>query len=544
MPTRLPLAGRLATLLFVAGLVARPPSAEAQDPTPQPTPPASPSPAPPPSAAPDLLLDKLRQMEEKLDALSSQNAKLSQDNQKLAEQYEALAGKVEGQARPSGAGEGSSSGGMTGAGDAKTSGGEGSPAGSGSSNSAGGGSKASGGDPTTSGRAQVIGNRYLKPLNLTHQYDYENDGFRFATDDDEIELRIRAMSQVDIRVYQQKDQSPISGGIFNPRTRIYFEGQFSKPIKYEFSFQNFYDVVQLLDAYLDFSYDPRFAVRVGRYKNPYTYEWYRIHIWDLLAPERSLFSNNFESNRRFGVMAHGDLFRNRLEYAVGSFDGQRNGFSEFGNSQDVSAFLNFKPFYNEEGSPLRDLQVGGSVDAGYENNPLSPAVLRLTTSPSGLDLTSTSAINTANVPFLAFNSNVRERGERALWELHAAYFYKGLTLLAAWDSGYQGYGIGPASAPATPVKVPTSGYFAQIGYIVTGETIRDRTLIDPLRPFDLRKGRFGLGALELTARFSELELGRQVFNGGLADPNLWSRQAHTTDVGFNWYLNKFVKVGS
>ncbi len=544
MPTRPSLAVGLATLLLVAGMVARPPIAGAQAPAAlPPTPPVNPGPAPSPSPSvgPELL-DRFRQMEQKLDALSNQNAQLSQENRRLAEQYDALAGEGKGKAQPPGDASPFSSGGTTGGKDGDAPGGGGSSGGGGGSQSTGGGSKSSGGDPTTSGRAQVVGNRNLNPIKLITEYDYGDDGFRIATTDDEIELRIRAMSQVDSRVYQQRNQSPVSGGIFNPRSRIYFEGQFSKPIKYEFSFQNFYDTVQLLDAYLDFSYDPRFAVRIGRYKNPHTYEFYRIHIWDLLAPERSLFANNFEANRRFGVMAHGDLFQNRVEYAVGSFNGARNSFQEFNNSQDVSAFLNFKPFYNNEGSFLRDLQVGGSVDAGNENNPLNPAVLKLSTSPSGVALSSNSAVNTANVPFLAFNNNVRELGERALWELHVAYYYKGLTLLAAWDSGFQNYGFGSGTATSPQVKVPTSGYFVQAGYIVTGETIRDRTLIDPLRPFDLRKGRFGLGALELTARFSELELGKQVFTGGLADPNLWTRQAQMTDVGFNWYLNKFVKV--
>jgi hypothetical protein len=44
-------------------------------------------------------------------------------------------------------------------------------------------------------------------------------------------------------------------------------------------------------------------------------------------------------------------------------------------------------------------------------------------------------------------------------------------------------------------------------------------------------------ALELTARFSELDLGRQVFTGGIADPNLWTNKAQMIDVGFNSYLN-------
>ena len=90
---------------------------------------------------------------------------------------------------------------------------------------------------------------------------------------------------------------------------------------------------------------------------------------------------NFEGQRRFGLMAHGSAFDKRLEYAVGSFNGQRNGFVEFNSSQDIMAFLNFKPFYNREDSLLRDLHLGGSVDAGIENNPLSPAFLTTSAPP-------------------------------------------------------------------------------------------------------------------------------------------------------------------
>jgi phosphate-selective porin OprO and OprP len=196
------------------------------------------------------------------------------------------------------------------------------------------------------------------------------------------------------------------------------------------------------------------------------------------------------------------------------------------------AFLNFKPFYNREDSLLRDLHFGGSVDAGIENNPLSPAFLTTSAPPAPGAL----APGSSAVPFLAFNNGVMERGFRALWELHMAYYYQGLSLLGAWDSGFQDYALG-RSGPA-PIRVPTGGYFVQAGYILTGETIRDRTLIDPLSPFDLRPGHFGLGAFEVTARFSQLQLGRQVFSGGLARTN----EAQMVDVGFNWYLNKFLKV--
>ncbi len=222
--------------------------------------------------------------------------------------------------------------------------------------------------------------------------------------------------------------------------------------------------------------------------------------------------------------AGGALFDNRVEWAVGTFDGQRNGYTAFTGHQDIMAFLNFKPFHNWEDSFLQNLQFGGSVDAGIENNPLSPAVLTTSAPPSP----STLSPGSPSVPFLAFNNGVMEKGYRALWELHMAYYYGGLSFLGAWDSGFQDYGFANSTQP---IRVPTSGYSVQAGYILTGETINDRTLLDPLRPFDLRPGHFGLGAWEIAARYSDLSLGQQVFTGGLANPSLWTNHAQMVDVG-------------
>ena len=46
----------------------------------------------------------------------------------------------------------------------------------------------------------------------------------------------------------------------------------------------------------------------------------------------------------------------------------------------------------------------------------------------------------------------------------------------------------------------------------------------------------------MTARYSMLELNRRVFTAGFADPNLWTNHTQMVDVGFNWYLNKSVKI--
>ncbi len=476
-----------------------------------------------PSDAHQELLDRLLKMEQRLDQVTKRNEELSREvhelravNRDQSQEFPAAPDATRSNATRAGG------------------------TASFSQPSAGGGSKTSGGDPTTTGRAQEIGNPHLGKLGIKTYYDFANDGFGFSTQDEEFTLDVRALSQLDARIYQQQNQFPVSSGFYNPRTRIYFEGRLTKPIQYEFSFQNTFDTVALLDAYLNFNYDPRFQLRIGRYKTPFTYEFYRIHVWHLLAPERSLFANNYEGNRRFGLMGWGSMFEQRMEYAVGTFNGQRNSYQPFDSHQDVMAFLNFKPFYNkEEGFLLRDIQVGGSVDAGNENQPTVPAVLRTNSAPAAEGVTSSGATNSATVPFLAFNPNVSERGPRALWELHAAYYYGGLTLLGAWQGGYESYALGTTGSPT---RIPIGGWFAQAGYILTGETLRDRTLIEPLRPFDLRRDRFGLGAFEVTARYSELELSRRVFTAGLADPNLWTNHTQMVDVGLNWYLNKSVKI--
>jgi phosphate-selective porin OprO and OprP len=259
-----------------------------------------------------------------------------------------------------------------------------------------------------------------------------------------------------------------------------------------------------------------------------------------MAPERSLWAVNYEANRRFGLMAHGVLCDERIEYALGSFDTQRNAFSPSFSRQDFEAFLNFKPFYErEEGFLLRNLQFGGSVDVGNENQSPLPAVLRTNRSPGADAFNSPAAANVASLPFLAFGPNVLERGGRALWEAHLAYYYAGLSLVSTLEGGHEGYSNGLA---APTVHVPVNGWSVQAGYLLTGETIRDRTNLQPLRPFDLRPGHFGLGAIEPTARFSEIDLGAQVFTSGLADPNLWTKDVKLVDVGWNWYLNQFIKI--
>lgn len=386
---------------------------------------------------------------------------------------------------------------------------------------------------------QDVGNRRLGKIPLKVNYNYGRNGFQFESENEEIQLRIRGELQTDTMIYQKADQNPVNGGFYIPRARFYFQGYFTKPIEYQLSFQRSFNTFAPLNVYLNFHYDDRFQFRVGRYKVPYLYEWYHINNWRLVGIERSLFALNFQPSRQVGMMGWGLLFDKRVEYAAGIFDGPTNSFQDFNGAKNFAGLLNFKPFEQTD-SFLQNLNVGGSVDYGYQHNPLNPAVLRTSVNASSSTITSTDPLNTAIIPFLAFNNDVREQGLEALWDLHMAYFYKGLSVLGSWSSGLKSYAR--TGAGNRPVHVPVSGYYAQVAYILTGETIRDRVLIDPIRRFDLRRGKFGLGAFEVHSRFSELHVGEEVFTQGFADRNLWTNQTRMVDVGVNWYLNKWIRV--
>jgi phosphate-selective porin OprO/OprP len=91
--------------------------------------------------------------------------------------------------------------------------------------------------------------------------------------------------------------------------------------------------------------------------------------------------------------------------------------------------------------------------------------------------------------------------------------------------------------------VPFSGFYVSAGYFLTGEQIKRRTRLKPLRPFvPIRpEDERGPGAWEAVARVSQLQLGDEIFTAGFADPAIWSKTATTTELGANWYWNDYMK---
>ena len=248
-----------------------------------------------------------------------------------------------------------------------------------------------------------------------------------------------------------------------------FSGRITKPVGYFVSLANGFDTVSMLDVFLDFDFDPRFRLRAGRFKTPFTYEFLVEPPQGLILPERSIFFNNFGQNRDLGIMAFGRLFNNTFDYATGIFNGNRNGYIAVSDSKFMSSFINWKPFNNSEGSILENFNIGGSVFGGNATQLPVPTVLRTIVPTAG------NAV--AGVPFLAFNSNVRQAGMLTLWDLHTAWFYRQFALISEWASGFQDYA--QTSNLAARTHLPIDSFYVQGSYMLTGETRSGTGIVKP-----------------------------------------------------------------
>ncbi len=364
-------------------------------------------------------------------------------------------------------------------------------------------------------------------------------GFRLESEDERFQLQIHYESQIDSRVWAQDNQLPANSGFFLPRQRIFFNGHITKPIEYELSINRGVNNINILNAYLNFHFDDRLEVRVGRFFTPLTYDQFAVSNYWLLTPERSLFTTNLSLNRQIGAMAWGYLLDKRVDYAVGVFNGGRNSFESQNNGVDVVGYVNARPF--QESGTLRFarfLNVGTSVAYGRQDQNPSPATLRI-----GAGSPDTNTPSIATVPFLIFNPGTVERGDRVIGSVHSAYFYNSLSVIGEWQYGYGGYA---SAANPNEVRVPFGGFFVAAGYFLTGEHVERRTRVKPLRslvPVDKDDER-GFGAWELAGRVSQLTAGESVFAGGFANPALWSNKATTVELGLNWYLNEYTKIST
>jgi phosphate-selective porin OprO/OprP len=366
------------------------------------------------------------------------------------------------------------------------------------------------------------------------------EGLEFTSEDGEFQLQFHNLTQVEFVGFDRHDLGTLEDQFFIPRQRWYFVGDLTKNVGFYSVINRGYGSLDILDAFISLRYNNALRLRIGRMKTPYLYEYFSIADGDIVAAERSIFASNMALNRQDGGMLLGEVWDDRIGYATGVFNGPRRSFQNLNNAVDMIGNVTYRPFLKSERfKALNFLNLGGSWDYGYQNNnPPQPIFFE-----TANDQTPNNAASLSPT-FLHLNNNVIELGERVQWGGHAVWYYNSFFLMGEYGGLRSGYGV-VNNHSSVPVNM--SGWNVTASYFLTGEKVTRRVnMVQPIREFNFNflkpGGKFSPGAVEVFARYSTMDIGRNIFTGGFADPNLWTNHVYATDIGINWYLNFYTRI--
>jgi len=313
-----------------------------------------------------------------------------------------------------------------------------------------------------------------------------------------------------------------------------------------------------VDAYIDARLDPAFKIRAGKYK-PFVGLERLQGGSDIKFVERSYVTNAILPNRDVGVSVYGDVFGDKLSYAVGVNNGVVDGGNattgnEFDGSKEVTARLFATPF-KDDANALSGLGFG--IAGTYTN----------IDGERNLDFTNTSAadatrnglpsyLTDGQQTFFRYGSASVADGKRSRITPQASYYYGPLGLITEYARVNQDVGLLTNTTSNAPSVIAANSsktlshdaWQVAVSYLLTGEDASFRG-VKPKNNFDIDKG--GWGAWELVARYSEINLDSDTFKnkntgsfstGTYANLSESAKSAKSWTAGVNWYLNQNAKV--
>lgn len=356
-----------------------------------------------------------------------------------------------------------------------------------------------------------------------------DNGFFLRSADGLHQLRITGQIQADYRGYLNDVDTTDLPTFLIRRARLGIEATVWR--YYDFRLLPDFGQGQsrIQDAYLNVHYWDEIQFESGKFKQPFSYEQL---IQDRFVPtlERSLIDQLVPA-RDVGLMVHGQkLLGDRLDYGLSVYGGVINGDQDNDRNKEAAGRVAVRPLRELGVEWLEPVQLGIAGTIGNDEGNLSPNILR---TPSG-------------VPWLVFAPGVRPDGRRARCSPEFVYVLGPVAVAVQyyWED-QELRALATRSAPSALVDVNYTGWYVLATLLLTGERRTSLSqAIDPLVPFDLTGGCYGPGAWELVGRVSQLQLDSDDMPGfaRLIDPARSATRATEFTFGFNWYLNRWVRV--
>jgi phosphate-selective porin OprO and OprP len=345
------------------------------------------------------------------------------------------------------------------------------------------------------------------------------DGFSIKSADGAYVLKLRGYTHFDGRFYQEDDQRPATDTFLLRRIRPIVEGTVFKI----FDFRIMPDFAQgqtvLQDGYLEGRFSPAFRVRAGKFKAPVGLERLQSAT-DILFIERA-FPTALVPNRDLGIQLSGDLAGGGVNWAAGYFNGVPDGGSadvDVEDRKDAAARVFF--------TPLKGLGIGIAATQGKQTGTLSAPGLAPYRTPGQQTFFSYRTDGTAAGTVIAGGDRTRLSPQ--------AYLYVGpFGLLTEYVVSSQ-----EVRRADVLEDLENKAWQVAASWVIAGGEPTYKA-VSPKQPFDPQAHTWG--AFELAARISRLEVDDDAFPL-FANPASAASSAESLGIGFNWYLNRNLRV--
>ncbi len=348
---------------------------------------------------------------------------------------------------------------------------------------------------------------------------YWDNGLKIDSHDGNFKIKMGGRIQYDIMWIHQDDSLnkyfDAHNGAELRRARFYTSGTIYKNIKFKLQVDFAGSKTVVKDAYIRLTKLPVVGnIQVGNFKVPFglTMLTSSKYITDMERPLASVFDND----RDLGFMIFNQYFNKRLSVYAGNFYPSDNTGRYVGNKYNLVFRITGLPVYNVEYG-YKVLHIGASYEYRYQDNKkllysfrpeahLAPVYLKAT-----FDYVKNT--NNLNTEFLFIKQTLSFESEFTVSYIKPS-----------------------ATSTLTNPIYSAFAYYGTISWFITGEHknyVTSKTTFDRVTPKKNFGQDGGFGAIELSIRYSDVNLNDTDVNGGIMN---------AITGGINWYLNPAVKI--
>jgi phosphate-selective porin OprO/OprP len=362
-----------------------------------------------------------------------------------------------------------------------------------------------------------------------------NKGLRFQSENGNFKLKVggRIMNDWAWMTEEQDIEKTLGNNVDTTeqrRARFYMAGTIYENIGYKLQLDWAGGNANFKDVFIELKKVPLLGnFRVGHTKEPYSLEMMNSSKY-MTFLERGL-THAFTPDRNTGFRVYNHALNKRISWSAGVFR-NANSFGDSDNDDNrrtqggysFSGRITGLPWYEDDGAKLIHTGISYSHQNAFTNDDGAGV-----DEETGFQFSAKPEINTANTfvdtgRFAADSSN--------LYNPELAIVYGPFSFQTEYTFADINLKRGTESDPHF------TAFYAYGSYFLTGEHRvykREKGAFRRIKPNkNFRWGRGnGKGALELAARYSEIDLSNQGINGG---------RMQDTTLGVNWYLNPNTRV--